>query len=57
MRKLFFTLRAVRQWHRLPRGVVVPHPCRHPRSGDGAVSTDGAVGFPVHCRGVGPDDL
>ena len=24
--------------------VVVPHPCRHPRSGDGA------VGVPVHCR-------
>ena len=36
--------------HRLPREVVVPHPCRHPWSGDGAVSTDGAVGIPVHCR-------
>jgi len=33
--------------HRLPREVVVPHPCRHPWSGDGAVSTDGAVGIPV----------
>jgi len=30
--------------------VVVPHPCRQPRSGDGAVSTDGAVGVSVHCR-------
>jgi len=28
----------------------VPHPCRQPRSGDGAVSTAGAVGVPVHCR-------
>jgi len=34
--------------HRVPREVVVPHPCRQPRSGDGAVSTDGAVGVPVH---------
>ena len=40
----------MRQRHRLPREVVVPHPCRHLRSGDGAVSTDGAVGVPVHCR-------
>ena len=32
------------------REVVVPHPCRQPRSGDGAVSTAGAVGVPVHCR-------
>ena len=24
---------------------------------DGAVSTDGAVGVPVQCRGVGPDGL
>jgi len=26
-------LRAVRQWHRLPREAVVPRPCRQPRSG------------------------
>jgi len=32
------------------REVVVPHPWGHPRSGDGAVSADGAVGVPVHCR-------
>jgi len=32
------------------REVVVPHPCRQPRSGDGAVSSAGAVGVPVHCR-------
>jgi len=36
--------------HRVPREVVVPHPCRQPRSGDGAVSTAVAVGVPVHCR-------
>jgi len=41
----------VRHWQRLPREVVVPHPWRQPRSG-GALSTDGAVGAPVHCRGL-----
>jgi len=28
----FFTVRAVRHWHRLTREGVVPHPCRHSRS-------------------------
>jgi len=28
----------------------IPHTCRHPRPRDGALSTDGAVGVPVHCR-------
>ena len=36
--------------HSVHREVVMPHPCRYPRSGDGAVSTAGAVGVPVHCR-------
>jgi len=36
--------------HSFFREVVVPHPCRYPGSGDGAVNTDGAVGVPVHCR-------
>ena len=50
-RKKFFTLRAVRhctdctdRW------------CRHPRSGNGALSTDGAVGVPAQRSGVGIDD-
>ena len=30
--------------------MVVHHPCRYPWSGDGAVSSDGAVGVPVCCR-------
>ena len=34
----------------MPTGVVVSHPCRHTRSGDGAVSSAGAVGVSVHCR-------
>ena len=33
IRKKFFLIRVVRQWHRLSREVVVPHPCRQPRSG------------------------
>jgi len=46
----FFTLRAVRQWHRLHREVVLPHPCRQPRSGNGALSTAGAAGVPAQSR-------
>ena len=57
IRKKFLTVRVVRQWHRLPRDEVVPHPCRHPRSGWEALSTDGAVSVPVQCRGVGSDGL
>ena len=30
---------------------------RYPRLGNGALSTDGAVGVPVHCRGAGLNDL
>ena len=46
IRVKLFTMRAVRhctdcteRW------------CRHPRSGNGALSTDGAVGVPAQCRG------
>ena len=50
LRKKFFTLRAVRQWHRLHREVVLPHPCRQPRSGNRALSTAGAAGVPAQSR-------
>lgn len=39
--KKFFAVRGEAQ-------AEVSHPCRHPRSGDGAPSTDGAVGAAVH---------
>ena len=39
--------------HSFFREVVVPHPCRYPGSGDGAVNTDGAVGVPVRTAGSG----
>ena len=38
--------------HRLPREVVVLHACRHPRSGDRALSTDGTVCAPIHHRWI-----
>ena len=41
----------MRQWHRLPREVMDAPSLQTPKVGlDGAVSTDGAVGVPVHCR-------
>ena len=46
-------LRAVRQWHRLPREVVVPSLQTAKVRLDGALSTDGAVGVPVQCRELG----
>jgi len=33
IREKLLNVRAVRQWHRVPREVVVPHPCTHPQSG------------------------
>ena len=53
IRKLFFTLRAVKQWHRLHRDEVGAPSLQALRSGWGALSTDGAVGVPAHCRGLG----
>jgi len=54
----YFTIRAVRHWHRLRREVVVPHPRTHSRSGwTGLWAPDGAVGVPAHCKGVWPRDF
>ena len=51
-------IRVVRHWHRLPREVMGVPSLQMPKARlDGALSTDGAVGVPVHCRGGGPDDL
>jgi len=34
IRKKSFKIGMVRYWHRLPREVVVPHPCRQPRGSE-----------------------
>ena len=52
------TIRRVKQRNGLPRGVVnAPSLETFQVRLDEALSTDGAVGVPVHCRGVGPDGL
>jgi len=48
MSKKCFTIGAVRHRHRLPRGAVVPHPCRQPRSG--WRGSEHPVGVLNHCR-------
>ena len=54
----FFFSESGEALHRVPREVVVPCPCRHPRSVWMRLwAPDGAVGVSVHCREVGPDDL
>ena len=54
----FLTVRVVKHWHRLPVGVVDAPSLETLRVRlDRAVSTDGAVGIPVHCRGVELDGL
>ena len=53
---LMIYVRVGRHWHRLPR--EMPHTWVHSRLGwMGLCTPDGAVGVPVHCRGVGPDGL
>lgn len=49
MKKLL-PVRVVRGLCKLPRELVVPIPVHPQGQAWGAVSTDGAVGVPVHCR-------
>ena len=46
------TIKVMRHWHRLPRDEVAALSLQTLRSGWGALSTDGAVGVPAHCRGL-----
>ena len=58
VRKMFFTVRVVRDWHRSPREVVdAPLLETLLVRLDGALSTLCSVGVPVHYRGIGPDDI
>ena len=58
-KEVFFTVRVVRQWHRLPREVVnAPFLETLKIRLDGALSTlMKLLGVPVHRRGVGLDDV
>jgi len=54
----FLTIMMLRNWHRLSREVVdAPSLETLKVRLDGALSTDGAVGVPACCRGVGLDGL
>ena len=54
----FLTIMMLRNWHRLSREVVdAPSLGTLKVRLDGALSTDGAVGVPACCRGVGLDGL
>ena len=43
-----------KHWHRAPRDVMGAPTLQTPKVRDGALSTYGAVGVPVCCRGVEP---
>jgi len=51
IRRKFSTIRLVKRWHRLPRGVVDAPSLQTPKA------SDQAVDVPVHFRGIGLDGL
>ena len=55
--KKFLTIRAARHCTGCPERWWCPFSADTHGQLDGAVSADGAVGVPVHCRGVGLDGL
>jgi len=58
IRKMFFTVRAVRHWHRLPREAVGAPSLETPKVRlDGALSTWWSCRCPCSLQGVGPDGL
>jgi len=50
LRKKFFMLRVVGQRHSTTSLCSLPHPCRQPRSGNGALIATGTVGVPAQSR-------
>ena len=55
-KEFFFTVRAEKQWNQRSGGSPVLGDIKD-QAGWGSEHSDLAVGIPVHCRGVGPDDL
>lgn len=58
-RRIFFTMRMVKHWHRWHMEMEMSHPWEHSMSGQGWGSEQPYVveDVPAHCRGSGLDDL